>query len=172
MVKEPAVIMFLHVRVDSGPGLKGRFRVFLGSKDHIFKEGEGDGMGEKRIREYRDIRVVILALVIVGSPGEEISFIIFARFVNKFVVAFSKSGNVARDVAINLVWLLVVLQVRMVRENKNFVFGSHKKMVLVFQAMNNGKQFVIMDVIAMLSFVQGFGVVGHWALLASLVMLV
>ena len=51
MIKEPATIVLPHTRVEGGPGLQGRFRVFLGSKDHIFMKGKRDGTGKESIRE-------------------------------------------------------------------------------------------------------------------------
>jgi hypothetical protein len=88
VVKKPAVIVFLHARVEGSPGLEGGFCIFLGSEDHVFQEGKGDGADKERVREDSDIGIVILALVIVQSMGEEIRFVVFTWLVNKFVMIF------------------------------------------------------------------------------------
>jgi hypothetical protein len=89
MIEEPVAIMFLHGGVESGPGVEGRFRVFLGGEDHVFKKGERECSGKESIREDHDVRVIVLALIVVWSSGEEIGFIVFARLVDKLVIILS-----------------------------------------------------------------------------------
>ena len=137
MVKKPAVVMFLHVRVEGGPGLEGRFSIFLGSEDHVLQKGEGDGSGEERVRENSDIRIIVLALVIVQASQEEISFIIFTQFVNEFVIVFSQTRNIVSHTAVDFVRLAVTLEIGMISEDKDFMFGSHEEMAPVFKTMNN-----------------------------------
>ena len=89
--------------------MEGRFRVFLGSEDHVFKKGERDSVGKESVREDRNIGIVIFALIVVGMARKEISFIVLARFVDEFVVIFCEAENIASNMAINLVWLAIVL---------------------------------------------------------------
>jgi len=64
---------------------------------------------------------------------------------------------------VDLLWVLVILEVVVVCEDHNWVGASYEEMLPVFQAFNNGQEFLVIDVIVSFGGVKGLGMVPYWA---------
>jgi hypothetical protein len=63
--------------------------------------------------------------------------------------------DVAGHTAADFMCLSVVLEVGMIGKDKDFVLGPKEEVAPVFQSSNNGEEFSVIDVVAMLRFVEG-----------------
>jgi hypothetical protein len=102
----------------------GKLRI----ENQSFQIGNGGRMNEEMGWQDGDVLVIEGTIIIIGSAGEVVGFIGSAWFVDKFKVEFRHLREIVCYTAANFLWVSVVLQVRVVREDVNLMWGAHKQM--------------------------------------------
>jgi len=74
--------------------------------------------------EYSDVVIVIGALVEVGSSGEGVRFVGRSWLVDKLEVVVCQFGEIAGYTSVDALWVAVVLEVFVVGEDGNGVWGA------------------------------------------------
>ena len=78
--------------------------------------------------------IVIVPGVEVGATRQGISFVLFAREVDKGEVVVGETGNVTCDTAVYVLGMAVVFEVFVVGVDRHGVGGSHEEVAPVSEA--------------------------------------
>jgi hypothetical protein len=110
-----------------GPLLEENGMCELGVKDQLFQVRDNGCMDEQMRQQDSDVLIIEGPIVIIGMAGEVIGLIGRARFIDEFEVKFSHLGQIVRDTVADFLGVVIILQVRVVREDANLMWGSHKE---------------------------------------------
>ena len=91
-------------------------------------------------------------MVEVRAAKECVGFVLFFRKVHEGKIIVSKVGNIASNLLVYVLGVVVVFKILVVGVDCDRVRRSHEEAMPVGETMDKGKQFLVMDIVVSFCF--------------------